>query len=140
MDDLSIHDSRVVAYEVDCERRRIVLHTRRASREQIDVTFEGVVAYRIQNDNFGNILFSIREIPIHLLVSREEEVFQKGSGYAWPGPWNESSESAIQYMESKGARAFEISSSYGLTGWVVCSANQYRLVSPSAAGSSSGAA
>jgi len=119
---LSIHDNRVVSYEVDGERRRIVLHTRFEDREPVectDVIFEGVLAYHFENDNFGNILFGVEEIPVPQLVARNRRLFEEGSKYAWPGPWNDSPEASIQHFESTGANAFEISSSYGLAGWVV---------------------
>jgi hypothetical protein len=120
--ELSIHDNRVVSYEVDGERRRIVLHTRFEDRDPVectDLVFEGVLAYYFENDNFGNILFGVEEIPVSQLVAHNRRLFEAGSKYAWPGPWNESPEASIQHFESTGAKAFEISSSYGLDGWVV---------------------
>jgi hypothetical protein len=118
----SIHDSRVISYEVDGERRRIVLHTRFEDRDPVEYTdliFEGVLAYHFENDNFGNILFSVGEVPVQQLVDDNRHLFDKGSKYAWPGPWNESCEASVQYFESQRAKAFEISSSYGLAGWVI---------------------
>jgi hypothetical protein len=124
----SIHDNRVISYEVDGERRRIVLHTRFEERDPVectDLVFEGVLAYYFENDNFGNILFGVEEIPVAELVARNRRLFEEGSKYAWPGSWNESPEVSIQHLESARARAFEISSSYGLGGWVV--ADSYLL-------------
>ena len=124
----SIHDSRVISYEVDGERRRIVLHTRFEERDLVewtDLIFDGVLAYHFENDNFGNILFGLTEISIPQLVEGSRGLFDDGSKYAWPGPWNESPDASVLYLESKGAKAFEISSSYGLCGWVV--AASYRL-------------
>jgi len=122
MAERSIHDNRIVAYEVDGERRRIVLHTRfeeRVPAERTALVFEGVLAYRFENDNFGNILFSVEEVPVAQLVAGWRSLFEEGSKYAWPGPWNESPEASIDYFQSKGAKAFELSSSYGLDGWVI---------------------
>jgi len=118
----SIHDNRVVSYEVDGEHRRIVLHTRFEDREPIectDVIFDAVLAYHFENDNFGNILFGVEEIPLPQLVACNRRLFEDGSKYAWPGPWNRSPEASVQHFESNQAKAFEISSSCGLAGWVV---------------------
>ena len=52
----SIHDNRVVGYEVDGNACRIVLHTQGthdAPGEFIDIVFEGVMAYLLEGDNFG---------------------------------------------------------------------------------------
>ncbi|HTO70379.1 MAG TPA: hypothetical protein VMR31_11010 [Myxococcota bacterium] len=128
MPERSIHDSRVISYEVDGERRRIVLHTRfdeRVPVEHTDVIFEGVLAYHFENDNFGNILFSIEEVPVAQLVAGCRSLFEEGSKFAWPGPWNESPESSLDHIRSCGGKAFELSSSYGLDGWVI--AESYRV-------------
>jgi hypothetical protein len=127
----SIHDNRVVSYEVDGDRRRIVLHTRFEEREPFEYTdliFEGVFAYHFQNDNFGNILFGVEEVGVSQLVFANSSLFEDGSKYAWPGPWNESIEACTGYLRTKGAKAFEISSSYGLDGWVIAESHRLEAV------------
>ena len=118
----SIHDNRIVGYDVDGERRRIVLHTesdRREAKERTDIVFEGVVAYLFENDNFGNILFGVEELPLEDFIAGNEQLFQTGVAFAWPGPWNLSPQASLSHMQAAHVRAFEISSSYGLSGWVV---------------------
>ena len=133
MTEPSIHDNRVVSYEVECERRRIVPHTRsggeREPFEFTDLIFEGVLAYHLEHDNFGNILFGVEELPVAQLVSHGQRVFEAGSKWGWPGPWNTSPEASIDYLVSKRARAFEISSSYGLAGWVIADGCRLKAVS-----------
>lgn len=122
MQEPSIHDNRVIAYEVDGERRQIVLHTRfgdRAPWEHTDLIFDGVLAYHFEHDNFANILFDVVEVSIPQLVNAWRPLFEDGSRYVWPGSWNQSPEAAIQHFLAKGAKAFEVSSSFGLGGWVV---------------------
>jgi hypothetical protein len=118
----SVHDNRIIAYEVDAERRRIILHTRfddRTPTEYTDVMFDGVLAYRFENDNFGNIIQGIEETSLSQLLSDNRNVFEDGKKYGWPGVWNESPEASLYYFESNRAKAFEISSSFGLDGWVI---------------------
>jgi hypothetical protein len=132
----SIHDNRVVAYEVDGERRRITLHTRfeaNGSVEHTDIIFESVLAYYFENDNFGNVLFGVGEFSIAELVAQNRRLFEEGSQYAWPGTWNSSPEESIRYMQSAGAKAFAISSSYGLGGWVVAASCRLQQVDTHAA-------
>src|SRR5262245_9413230 len=122
MHELSIHDNRVVAYHVDCEQCQIILHTRFDERDPVeytDVVFEGVDAYNFEGDNFVNILFDVREVPISELVGEYRALFEEGVKYAWPGDWNDSPEAAIRHFQAEGAKAFEIASSFGLAGWVV---------------------
>jgi hypothetical protein len=106
------------------------MHTRFEDREPIehtDLIFEGVLAYRFENDNFGNILFGVEELPVSQLVASHRSLFEEGVKYAWPGPWNTSPEASVQHFESEGAKAFEISSSYGLAGWVVAKSHRIRV-------------
>jgi hypothetical protein len=118
----------VVSYEVNGASRRIVLHTRFGEPEHLeftDVIFEGVLAYYFEHDNFGNILFGVDEVPVNQLVADNRILFEQGSKYAWPGSWNESPEASIDHFESNRGTGFEMSSSYGLAGWVI--AESYRL-------------
>lgn len=60
----SVHDNIIYAYVVECERRRIVLHTHfrdGSANEYTDVIFSGVVAHHFECVPPGNILFDVTE-------------------------------------------------------------------------------
>jgi hypothetical protein len=120
----SIHDNRIVRYEVDAEERRIVLHTVSDGepREKTKVVFEGVLAYHLEGDNFGNILFDVTEVDVQGITDANRDLFARGRKFGWPGPWNDSDEAAIEHLKTHSAKAWEISSAYGLNGWVLCGA------------------
>jgi hypothetical protein len=115
----SIHDNRVIGYTVDHEQRMLILRTEFEGREHTDVVFDGVLAYFLENDNFSNVLFSIAEVPLTQLLHEQRELFENGTRFAWPGPWNTSSQAASDYLGKHSGRAFVISSSFGLCGWVI---------------------
>jgi hypothetical protein len=128
MTETSIHDNRLIGYEVDCVGHKIVLHTRfdeRGALELTDVIFEGVDAYDFEGDHLHSVLSDAREVPIAQLVAENQALFEEGVRYAWPGPWNDSPEASIRHFESEGLKAFVIGSSYGFVGWVV--ARSFRL-------------
>ena len=130
MPERSVHDNRIVAYQVDAERRRIVLHTRDEEpvpAEQTDIVFEGVLAYYFEGDNLGSILAGVKEIALEQLVGKNRALFEREHKYAWPGPWNTSPEASLHHFQSNGAKAFEISSYYGLAGWVVADACRFEV-------------
>src|SRR5258707_15038114 len=82
MSERSIHDNQVVSYEVNGASRRIVLHTRFDEPERLeftDVIFEGVLAYYFENDNFGNILFGVDEVPVTQVVVDNRSLFEEGA-------------------------------------------------------------
>ena len=128
MQDRSVHDNQIIAYEVDGQRRRIILHTRYDSgsiREFTDVVFDGVHAYRFENDNFGNIILDIEEVSLAELLDENAITFEHGEKFGWTGVWNTSREASLRHLESKGAKAFTMSSSFGMDGWVI--SESYRL-------------
>jgi hypothetical protein len=124
----SLHDDFLVAYEVNCETRRIKLHAKRDPRlpalngEQTTrtIVFCGVEGYQFENDAFGNIIYSLEPIPIGQLLatcrSRIEESYRMAGA---PGPWAADLTSAAEILAARGVRGFILSSSYGLSGWIL---------------------
>lgn len=120
----SLHDNYLTAYEVNCEKREITLHTRRAEwAEQHlshSIVFKGVEGYHFRDDAFGNVIFSLQETPVERLVAENEvgiaESFRRAGA---PGPWAANLASAPQALTARSVRGFILSSSYGLSGWVL---------------------
>ena len=123
----SLHDNFLASYEVNCEARQIKLHAKvdprdPAKREQQPrtIVFNGVEGYQFENDAFGNIIYSLAAVSI------EQVLADYGSGIAEsyrmagaPGPWAADLASATQVLAAKGVKGFVLSSSYGLSGWVL---------------------
>jgi hypothetical protein len=119
---LSVHDNYLTGYEVLSERREIRLHTEPLGEttSHIDVIFSGVECYHFEHDAFGNIIFGIDEVPAAELYTQHAEALREGYRLSgWPGPWNESSESALAFLNQHSIRGFVLSSSYGMSGWVL---------------------
>jgi hypothetical protein len=121
-DNISVHDNVLVSYSVRAEEKRIVLHTEFRDREPhefTDVIFEDVLAYDFQNDLFGTIIFDIREVDLSKLIEERSELFEDGWRYGWPRGWDPRKESMLDYARRLNARAFELSASYGMHGWIL---------------------
>jgi hypothetical protein len=123
----SFHDDFLVSYEVDCEARRIRLRAKPDGRVEANrglparaIIFEGVEGYQFENDAFGNIIFSLECISVERLLaaygSKIAESFRQAGA---PGPWAADIAAAAQFLKTKGVQAFELSSSYGLSGWIL---------------------
>jgi hypothetical protein len=119
----SLHDDYLASYEVSCEARQIKLLARRPSWTDSNhriITFSDVDGYSFQNDAFGNIIFSIEEVPVERLLSEFGSQIAESYRLAGaPGPWAGDLASAAQGLAAKGVRGFILSSSYGLSGWVL---------------------
>jgi hypothetical protein len=118
----SIHDSLLYAYEVDGDSRTIVLHTRPhqgGGTEFIDVTFRGVLGYDFDGDCLGNIVFGIREAPASEMIGDGVAWRERNRQYGWPEGWNSRKEGPDEFIARCNCRVYELSSSYGMDGFVI---------------------
>ena len=135
----SLHDNFLVSYEVDCELREIKLRVRRAdwAEEPLAriIEFTGVQGYHFRNDAFGNVVFSLEKITLDLFFSEHSSEIAESYHLAGaPGPWAGDMNSAQQKLADMDVKAFVLSSSYGLSGWLLAKTFEVREVNfPSAA-------
>jgi hypothetical protein len=122
----SVHDNFVYAYAVDCEARRLVLHTAfrdREPHELTDVVFRDVVAHRFEHVLPGNILFDVEEVDVAALVRENQSLLAHSWRYDWPPVKYDGDLGAlVAALRASSIRAYSIGSSYGLSGWVLAGA------------------
>lgn len=129
----SVHDNFIYAYSVDCEGRRLVLHTAyrdREPQELTDIVFCDVVAHHFEHVLPGNILFEVEEADVATVVKDNAQLLADSWRYGWP-PLNYRGDldALVDLLGASSVRAFSIGSSYGLSGWVL--ANSCERVSRS---------
>jgi hypothetical protein len=120
----SLHDDYLVSYEVNCEARLIRLCARRPEWKTEPgvrtIVFNGVEGYRFENDAFGNIIFALEAVPIEQFLSEyRSEIAESFRLAGSPGPWAADLDSAYQVLTARGVAAFVLSSSCGLSGWIL---------------------
>ena len=123
----SLHDHFLSSYEVNCETRQIKLHARpdpgdSAKSEQWSrtIVFDGVEGYQFENDAFGNIIFSLEVVSIEqVFAGCGDRIMESYRQAGAPGPWAADLASAARSLMAEGVQAFVLSSSYGLSGWVL---------------------
>jgi hypothetical protein len=119
----SLHDNYLVSYKVDCEAREIKLCAKCPNVRDggfRTIVFRGVEGYHFRNDAFGNIVLALETVPIERLLSEYgPEIAEAYRLAGAPGPWAADLASAPQALTAKGVKGFLLSSSYGLSGWVL---------------------
>ncbi|MDB0568711.1 hypothetical protein ACYT84_22400 [Ralstonia solanacearum] len=127
----SLHDCYLASYEVRCSERIIVVRAEYGGDSRsgagINLAFAGVQAYRFEGDAFGNIILDLEEVPLQGLL--EEQWAGIAESYRMsgaPGPWAAKLSSAAPYLRELDAKGFVLSSSYGLSGWVIAKDVTYR--------------
>jgi hypothetical protein len=118
----SFHDDYLVGYEVDCEAREINLHIKPVAEQsgRSTVLFTGVETYHFENDAFGNIIFDLETVALEGFVSEyRAELAESFRMSGALGTWGSDLDDARRFLSEKGVQAFVLSSSYGLSGWLL---------------------
>jgi hypothetical protein len=72
------------------------------------------------NDAFGNIIFSLSEISLDQFFSEYgSEVAESHRLAGAPGAWAADIATGRETLQSEDVKAFILSSSYGLSGWLL---------------------
>ncbi|HVS71934.1 MAG TPA: hypothetical protein VHQ47_11820 [Phycisphaerae bacterium] len=118
-----MHDHVVYAYSVDCEERRVVVHTvyrGGPSAKFTDVIFGDVVAHYFEHVLPENILFDVAEADVAAVVREHGSLLADSWRYRWPAvEYRGDLDVLIEKLKAAGVRAYVIESSYGLSGWVL---------------------
>lgn len=118
----SVHDNVIYAFSVDCERRRIVLHTafrERDPHEFTDVVFRDVVAHQFEHVLSGNILFDVERTDVEQVVRDSADLLSDSWRFGWPPvEYNGNLDILVSTLKAASVGAYLIRSSYGLSGWV----------------------
>ena len=123
---LNIHDSEILSYQVDLRNKKIFIQTERKDfSDHVTIIFEGVMAHCFETQLNGSILFGIEKRGIEQFVPENQSLLQKYKDYCWPINYNTSEEFEEYILKGKYSY-YSISSSYGLSGWVL--SKQYSLI------------
>ncbi|QSX77362.1 hypothetical protein [Agrilutibacter solisilvae] len=118
-----IHDSLLVAYSVDSEHQALMfslLPHHGCAREPFALVFTGVAAHSFPEPLLPAILLDIQAVPAADLLREHWPLLERGSrSNGWPGPWAGSLLEAVSFAAAQELRGFEVSSSYGLNGWLL---------------------
>jgi hypothetical protein len=122
----NIHDHSLLEYRVDLANHRISLITLPEKAGSLPDTppvvtvFEGIEGHHFDRVSSGVIFFDIEETPLsEFLEEHETELSEGHKSVGAPSWWTGSIESALEYLVARKVRAFELSSSYGFSGWVL---------------------
>ena len=124
--ELSIHDNILYGYTVVSAQDQsrsytITLYTECLDRppiEYTDIVFTGVVAHHFENELPNTILFDLEETDLARIYESEQELFERLKNYGWPPYAYTTVEELVAALKAKQIKAFAISASYGLDGWV----------------------
>jgi hypothetical protein len=120
----SWHDYHLTGYSVDGPGARIVFNVSWPYDTSTDirtakVVFSGVAGYCFVDDLGSNILYSISESPLDTFLAEHARQFEQRQKWGWPLFWKGTVDATFKFLNEAKALCFEVSSSYGLEGWVL---------------------
>lgn len=118
--EISVHDNLLTSYTVDAENRQICLRTKYpyGEEEKTEIIFSGVFTYYFEADNLQTIIFDVEESTLEVTYEQYQSLFGRLKNYGWPSTQPYSKEELFAMLRGQGVKAFEISSSFGLVGFV----------------------
>jgi hypothetical protein len=124
--ELSIHDNILYGYTVVSDHDQSRLYTitlstaflDRSPIEYTDIVFTGVVAHHFENEMPNSILFDVEETNFERIYEDAQELFERLKNYGWPPYAYTTADDLVATLKAKHIKAFAISASYGLDGWV----------------------
>jgi len=121
-----IHDAVITSYEVRSKLREIELHIEFShpdiGTEYSLIVFQGVEGYHLHSDSFGSIILDIETVPAACIL--KDFGAEIAESYYWSGAfgaWAAKLETAADLLEKRNVHGFLISSSIGLSGWILAS-------------------
>jgi len=115
-----VHDNIIQSYNVDFEAETLIIKTKYHTDkilEKTTILFEGYLAHVFENEMKGSIIFDIQEYSLDLFLKEEFVLMRERKRFGWPISY-ETENGLIEFLQIHEYKVFEISSSYGLCGWI----------------------
>ena len=119
---ISLHDNRILSYIVECEQRRITLHTASEEEKQAErtsVIFSEVAAHHFEGGDFNTIIFDIASTPLKEIYDSYLDVFERRKPYGWLVFNYRTRAELLEKLREREIQGFVLSSSYGMYGFVL---------------------
>ena len=138
----SWHDFHIVGYAVNGKGQEVSFdlewpYESGSLVRRAKLRFLGVEGYFLEHDMGGNIVFDFSERPLSEFLQEWTERFEASCRWGWPKFWRLQPyparplavevEDAQRWLVAKGIKCIELSSSYGLSGWILASGVQHEV-------------
>ena len=135
----SWHDFHLTGYTVDGKRQELTFDLEWPYSSEIDIRraklqFSGVESYYLEHDLGANIVYSFTEEPLGKFLEEWAERFEIECKWGWPKFWRTKPHppralaielnEAMDTLAKRQVKCTQLSSSYGLSGWVLAASVQ----------------
>jgi hypothetical protein len=139
----SWHDFHITGYAFDGKRKELSFdiewpYQTPTDVERAKISLLGVEAYFLEHDLGVNVISSFSERPLREFLEEWERRFETECKWGWPKFWRPvrhpprpvavELEDALQRLTALEVKCIELSSSYGLSGWILAVGIQAEVV------------
>ena len=117
----SVHDNEIISYSVNLKAGEIAMKTlRKEDKLTVEylLIFNGVLAHYFENEINGSIIFDVEESDINTFLKDNKRLLTVRKAQCWP-IYYDNLEELINKLRKRKYSYYIISSSYGLSGWVL---------------------
>ena len=114
---MKIHDANIYLLLNNYKDKILIFNAIDINKNNILLEFNHIFAYKIENELSGNIILDIEEVEIKTILKEEEKYFIKNRQFGWPEIKYSNINDLIN--KTKEYKAYNIYSSYGLSGWII---------------------
>jgi hypothetical protein len=115
-------------YKIDGSTIRFALaDPARSDRAQrpVELVFRDVEGYLFEKKADGNTTFTVEEHSLLAFLRANEDYFTREARFGWPRFWQGSADQTEGWLAYRGRRVWRVSTSYGLSGWIVAGSAGY---------------
>jgi len=115
----SYHDYNIYKYEVDSSNQEIKMCLREHhGSHEVQLVFSGVVGHLLEHALGGNIILEFCEDDVEVFYESASNELKRYQKYGLPLDAS-TKERFVNDMSAKKLKCFSLSTSYGLSGWVL---------------------
>lgn len=139
----SWHDFHITGYAVHGTRSELVFelewpHDSSVDMKRAKLVFAGVEGYFLEHDLGGNIVYAFEERPLQEFLTEWTDRFESECKWGWPKFWRPiphpkravevEREEALRALTALQVKCIELSSSYGLSGWILAAGSRHASI------------
>jgi hypothetical protein len=119
----------VNGYCIEGSTIRFALDGQTRSGEQqraVELVFRDVEGYLFERKPGSDTLLTVEEHPLSAFLRANEEYFAREARWGWPRFWQGSADQTEGWLAYRGRHVWTVSTSDGLSGWVVAGSAGYQ--------------
>ena len=125
----AVHSYEMDGYQIDGDTIRFALAGPSAGNLHLSVelVFRDVEGYLFERKGEGDAAaLSVEEHPLLAFLRANEDFFAREARFGWPRFWQGSADQTEGWLAYRGRRVWRVSTSFGLSGWVVAGSAGYQ--------------